>query len=145
MDKSTRVSLIVAAAVLLLAVAGAAVAGHHGGDRHLKADPAAHAAKLAEVLALDAAQTADVEQILAEARTEREAIGDRYTLNQRAEAKEEMRALQDRTAERIASLLNAEQRETFDAMQEKRRMRAKHRQEMRELRREQREERRSET
>ena len=142
MTQPKRMTMLAAVGALALLVAGGAVAGHHGdgkkmhGDgKMLMADPARHAAKLAEMLSLTDAQTAD-EQVFAEARAERVAIGDRYTLNQRKEAHEEIKALHERTHARIAALLDEAQKAEFEAMQEKRRMRAEHRQEMRKMHRE---------
>ena len=144
MSDTTRFKVAgIAPALVLAAFSTAAIAGK--GHDPMKADPAKHAAKLAEKLDLDAAQAADVEQILAEAQLERQSIGDNYTLNQRAEAKAAMKELKSRTAERIASVLNAEQLETFEAMKAKQKLRAQHRKEQMELKRQQREELRSET
>lgn len=146
MTTETKTTVVAAVASLaLLLLAGGAIAGHgkHKKDV-LSADPAKHAAKLTEVLSLDDAQAADVEQILAEARAEKESIGDSYTLNQRDEAKAAMKELHSRTSERIYALLDAEQQATFDEMQAKRKLRAEHRKEKMELRKKQRAELRGE-
>lgn len=131
------------ASLALMLLAGSVVAGNPG-KHHLKADPAQHTAKLTEVLSLNDAQAADVEQILAEAQAERQSIGDSYTLNQRDEAKVAMRELHNRTSERIYALLDADQQATFDAMQDKRKLRAEHRKEKMALRHKQRAELRAE-
>ncbi len=146
MTIETKHSVVAAVASLaLLLLAGGAIAGHgkHKGDP-LDYDPAKHAAKLTEVLSLNSAQAADVEQILAEARAEKQSIGDSYTLNQKAEAKAAMKELHNRTSDRIAALLDADQRATFEEMQAKRKMRAQHRKEKMELKKQQRAELRGE-
>lgn len=142
-EKRTPVVAVIASLALMV-LAGSAIAGHPGKGDRFAADPASHAARLTEVLSLNEAQAADVEQILTEARAERQSIGDSYTLNQRAEARKAMRALHDRTSERIYALLDDEQKETYDAMRERRKMRAEHRKEKMELRKKQRAELRGE-
>ncbi|MEO0617371.1 MAG: hypothetical protein AAFY69_14685 [Pseudomonadota bacterium] len=134
--KLTAVAAVASLALLLLS--GASIAGHHKHKDPLGADPAKHAAKLTEVLSLSDAQAADVEQILAEARTEKQSIGDTYTLNQKDQAKTAMKELHNRTSERIYALLDADQQATFDEMQAKRKMRAEHRKEQKELKKQQR-------
>lgn len=141
--KYTVVAAVASLALVLLS--GAAVGGHgHKGKDPLSADPARHAAKLTEVLSLNDAQAADVEQILAEARAEKQSIGDTYTLNQKDDAKAAMKDLHNRTSERIYALLDADQQATYDAMMEKRKLRAEHRKEKMELRKKQRAELRGE-
>lgn len=141
--KHTVVAAVASLALLLLA--GGAIAGHgHQKGGKLDADPARHAAKLTEVLSLSDAQAADVEQILTEARAEKQSIGDSYTLNQRKEAKAAMKELHNRTSERIYALLDADQKVTFDEMQSERKLRAEHRKEKMELKKKQRAELRGE-
>lgn len=109
-----KMILATAAALALLIAPGAAVAGHHGGDYEDHAEK--HLQKLTKKLELTDAQVPQVAAILEQARAERWAIGDRYTLNQKKEAHEEMQALRERTHEQIKALLTAEQAERFDAM-----------------------------
>ncbi|MEO0345450.1 MAG: hypothetical protein AAF229_04240 [Pseudomonadota bacterium] len=134
--KLTAVAAVASLALMLLS--GASLAGHGKHKDPLGADPAKHAAKLAEKLSLSDAQAADVEQILAEARAEKQSIGDTYTLNQKDQAKTAMKELHGRTSERIYALLDADQQATFDEMQAKRKMRAEHRKEKMELKKQQR-------
>ena len=97
---------ILIAVTASVALATTALAGP-GGKR--QADPEKMLAKMTETLGLYDDQVPQVEAILKDAASKRQAIGDSYTLNQRSEAREAMKQLRDDTEARLADVLTDEQ------------------------------------
>ncbi|MEL7025130.1 MAG: hypothetical protein AAGL69_15450 [Pseudomonadota bacterium] len=128
-----RRALMVAVAAALGLAGSVALAGQSDrhGRRHM--DPAAKVERMTELLGLDSNQAATIEAILQEAQAQRVAIGDRYTLNQRDEARVELKALREQTRAQVEEQLTPEQISTLEAAKaerrERRRSRRMHRRE----------------
>lgn len=115
-----RRKLLIAVSAMASLAAGAAVADGKSRERGVPPEPAEQVQRMTEHLGLDDNQAQTIEAILEQAAAERQAIGDRYTLNQRAEAHEAMMALKTQTQAQIAEQLTPEQRETFEKAMERR-------------------------
>ncbi|MEN7342921.1 MAG: hypothetical protein AAAFM81_08240 [Pseudomonadota bacterium] len=98
---------ILIAVTATVALATTALAAGPGGKRH--GNPEKMLAKMTETLGLYDDQVPQVEAILKDAADKRQAIGDSYTLNQRAEAREAMMQLRDETEAKLADVLTEEQ------------------------------------
>ncbi|MEM6818986.1 MAG: hypothetical protein AAGF46_03435 [Pseudomonadota bacterium] len=109
------------AGVAVLALGSMTAQADRAGPGKRMGDPATHVARMTEHLGLDDNQAATIHAILEQAAQSRAAIGDRYTLNQRAEAAEELKALHETTQAQIAEQLTPEQREQFETAIERRR------------------------
>ncbi len=109
------------AGVAVLALGSMTAQADRAGPGKRMGDPATHVARMTEHLDLDDNQAATIQAILEQAAESRTAIGDRYTLNQRAEAAEELKALHETTQAQIAEQLTPEQREQFETAMERRR------------------------
>ena len=118
-----------AIAAMLMLAAAASYAGHHKGDH--EGDHKAHIDVLTERLQLTDEQVPQVEAILADAKAQRQAIGDSYTLNQRDEARVAMRQLHEQMMANMKAVLNDEQAAKLEKMHEQRMHRREHRREHR--------------
>ncbi|MEL7311915.1 MAG: hypothetical protein AAFN07_10415 [Pseudomonadota bacterium] len=126
-----RRTLVVAMAASMGLASSLAFAGSPDGPGRRHMDPEARVERMTELLGLDSNQAATIEAILQEAEAQRLAIGDRYTLNQRDEAKAEFKALREQTRAQVEEQLTPDQIATLEAAKadrrERRRSRRMHR------------------
>ncbi|MEM7610599.1 MAG: hypothetical protein AAF270_02900 [Pseudomonadota bacterium] len=120
MNRRQLMTVLVASAAL--AASAASLAARPGGP-----DPAKQLQRMTESLGLFDDQIPQVEAILLEAHAARQQIGDSYTLNQRAEAREAMRALRDETDAKLSTVLTDEQQARMAELREQRKERRKQR------------------
>lgn len=92
---------------------------------HPPRDPAKHLERITEVAGLYDDQIPQVQAIFEESKAKIDEIRGTYTLDQRQEARQAMKAVKEETHERLAEVLTTEQMDKLKAHREERRAKSR--------------------
>jgi Spy/CpxP family protein refolding chaperone len=111
-------AMILAACMGATLATGSAFAEPGKGKYHAK-DPAARAEHMQKKLQLDDSQREQVQKILEQSKSQREALANKYKIAEREAYHKEARALHEKTHEQIEALLTPAQKEAMETMKSK--------------------------
>jgi Spy/CpxP family protein refolding chaperone len=118
-------AVILAACMGSALVAGSAFAEPGKGQRHAP-DPAARAAHMQKTLQLNDTQRQQVQKILEETKTQREALANKYKIAEREAFMKDAKALHEKSRGQIDALLTPAQREALETMKTRHGKHGKH-------------------